>query len=226
MPGSWAGLGKHACCLTHDDDGTSTTRGVAEEADLDSDRDTVSVGSHYKAVLDEEQPAPQKKSATASSQPEAVVADQYGQPKQDESHAVKETEQPAATEQPQIVVNNEAVDESKSNSEPRDDEQTVVAAASTHSEESQKEVSTKPQPEKQETVIKSSEAEPAVQQRTDQQGAAATETAPPQVGDTIQQADSTEEAREELTGGKRDGEDETKRSKLSLLFTTRHMQFS
>ncbi|KAL4792365.1 hypothetical protein BDV19DRAFT_380880 [Aspergillus venezuelensis] len=199
--------------ITHDDDGTSTTRGVAEEADVDSDRDTVSVGSHYKAVLDEEKPATQNKSATDSSQPETVVADQHGQPKQDESHEVKETGQPTTSEQPQILVNNEAIDENKSNSEPPDDEQTVVAAASTHSEEPQKEVPTESQPKKQKTVTKSSEAEPAVQQETDQQEPAATEAAPSQVGDTIQQADSTEEWREEPTGGKRDGEGETKGKK-------------
>ncbi|KAL4948429.1 hypothetical protein BDW69DRAFT_92618 [Aspergillus filifer] len=200
-----------------DDDGTSTTRGVAEEADLDSDRDTVSVGSHYKAVLDEEQPATQDKSAADSSQPETVVGGLHEQLKQGESHEVKETEQPAASEQSQILVNDEAVDESKSNSEPRDDEQTVVAATSAHSEEPQKEVPTDHQPEKQETFTKSSEAEPAVQQEANQQGAAVTETAPSQIGDTIQRADSTKEAREKLTEGKRDGEEETKGRKEAQL---------
>ncbi|KAL4940720.1 hypothetical protein BDV06DRAFT_15884 [Aspergillus oleicola] len=203
--------------ITHDDDGTSTTRGVAEEVDLaDSDRDTISVGSHYKTVLDEEQPVAQEKSATENSKPETVVADTDKQQRQGEADEVKkeESSHPGASDQPQILVNDKAVEGSTANSEPRDDEQTFVAAASTQSEEPQKEISTEFRPENSGDSAKApADTESNVQKEAEQQGVTTKGTAPSQNGDAIKQADKTEQPREKPTEGERDGESETKGKK-------------
>ncbi|KAL4933145.1 uncharacterized protein BDV17DRAFT_252996 [Aspergillus undulatus] len=117
--------------ITHDDDGTSTTRGVAEDInDIVSDCDTISMGSHYQAMVDES----------------TVVAEQQDHQKESELKGTQEeTLQSTANDQPEKLVEEVSAEERTPRSEQCDSEQTAVAKLASHHGETKKETPTAPQ---------------------------------------------------------------------------------